>query len=229
MPGLVVFGRADRSVLKLNEIFYSIQGESSWVGTPTVFVRLSGCNLRCRYCDTTYAFYAGQQSTVEEVIERVLAFKAGYVCLTGGEPLLQPDVLPLMSQLCDLGLNVSLETSGSLSCVAVDPRIKKVIDVKTPDSGAWGKFDLGNLPAAAGFSVVNTEYKFVLCSEADFDWSLDFCNQHHLFDSCMVLFSPAHQRVNPKWLAEKILSREPRVRLQTQLHKSIWSPHARGI
>ena len=216
-------------MLKVNEIFYSIQGESSWVGHPTVFVRLSGCHLRCRYCDTTYAFYAGELISVEQVIERVVSFGARYVCLTGGEPLLQKESLDLMSRLCDLNLNVSVETSGSIDCSLIDPRVKKIIDVKTPDSGAKDSFIAKNLPSSPGFSVVNTEYKFVLCSEPDFDWSLEFCRQHQLFDFGVVLFSPAHQRVSPKWLAEKILSREPRVRLQTQLHKSIWSPHARGI
>lgn len=215
--------------LKINEIFHSIQGESSWVGFPTVFVRTSGCNLRCRYCDTTYAYYQGDLRTLESVEAEIESFGCHYVCLTGGEPLLQPASLELMTRLCDRGYNVSLETGGSLPTTAVDTRVKKIIDVKTPDSGAADSFDQTNLPSNPQFSVVNTEFKFVICSEKDFFWAENFARENQLFEHTQVLFSPAHQRIDAKWLASKILSSKSSARLQTQLHKFIWSAHVRGV
>ncbi len=226
---LVSYIRSPKRVIKINEIFHSIQGESSWVGRPTVFVRTSGCNLRCRYCDTTYAYYEGRAQTVASIIAEVQALGPQYVCITGGEPLLQADVHSLMRGLCDLKFKVSLETGGSLDCSAVDPRVKKIIDIKTPDSGAADSFCPGNLPSNPEFSVVNTEFKFVICSEKDFDWALNFSTKNQLFEHTEVLFSPAHQRIDAKWLAEKILSSNAEVRLQTQLHKFIWSAHVRGV
>lgn len=212
-------------MIKINEIFYSIQGESSYVGYPTVFIRTTGCNLRCTYCDTTYAYYSGQMMTEDEVIAAVGKHGAKYVCLTGGEPLLQKSVVPLMKRLCDLGYNVSLETSGSLSCDEVDPRVKKIIDVKTPDSGEGSSFDESNLK----FIDVNTEFKFVICSEKDFDWAEAFAKRHGIFTRSNVLYSPAFRRIDEKWLAKKILSENSSGRLQLQLHKYIWSPHSRGV
>lgn len=212
-------------MIKINEIFYSIQGESSYVGYPTVFVRTSGCNLRCTYCDTTYAYYSGQLMSEDEIAEKVLSHKTKYVCITGGEPLLQKEVLPLMTRLCDLGLRVSLETSGSLDCGSVDPRVKKIIDVKTPDSGEGDSF----LPENLRFADVNSEFKFVICSENDFAWAEEFCRTHGLFDKTNVLYSPAFRRIDEKWLAKKILSENSSGRLQLQLHKYIWSPHSRGV
>lgn len=211
--------------LKINEIFYSIQGESSYVGFPTVFVRTSGCNLRCTYCDTTYAYYSGRQMSVADVISEVMAHRAKYVCLTGGEPLLQKETLPLMTRLCDLGFKVSLETSGSFDCSNVDSRVRKIIDVKTPDSGEVESFCSANLILAD----VNTEFKFVICSEKDFDWSENFALKNNLFNKSNVLYSPAFHRVEEKWLAEKILSKNSHARLQLQLHKYIWFPHSRGV
>lgn len=215
--------------LKINEIFHSIQGESSWVGYPTVFIRTSGCNLRCRYCDTTYAYYQGETRTITSILAEVESHGARHVCLTGGEPLLQPQSLELMRRLCDLGYQVSLETGGSIDCTGVDPRVKKIIDVKTPDSGAENSFHTANLPANPEFSVVNTEFKFVICSEKDFLWAENFAVENHLFEDTEVLYSPAHQRVDAKWLASKILSSKSPARLQTQLHKFIWSAHVRGV
>jgi 7-carboxy-7-deazaguanine synthase len=212
-------------MLKINEIFYSIQGESSYVGFPTVFVRTSGCNLRCSYCDTTYAYYSGKTMALEAVISEVETHGARYVCVTGGEPLLQKETLPLMNQLCDRGLQVSLETSGSLDCSGVDPRVKKIIDVKTPDSGAADSFLETNLQ----FADVNSEFKFVICSEADFIWAENFSRKHNLFERSHVLYSPAFRRIDEKWLAKKILSERSFARLQLQLHKYIWSPHDRGV
>ncbi|RYZ87643.1 MAG: radical SAM protein [Proteobacteria bacterium] len=212
-------------MIKINEIFYSIQGESSYVGNPTVFVRTSGCNLRCSYCDTTYAYYSGKQMSQDEIVAEVLSHKTKYVCVTGGEPLFQKEVFDLMKRLCDLGLKVSCETSGSLDCTAVDERVRKIIDVKTPDSGAKDSF----LPVNLNFSDVNTEFKFVICSEADFDWSEKFVETHDLFSRSNVLYSPAFRRVDEKWLAKKILDVNSSARLQLQLHKYIWSPHSRGV
>ncbi len=212
-------------MLKINEIFYSIQGESSYAGYPTVFVRTTGCNLRCSYCDTTYAYYEGSKITLDQVILEIQKYPARYVCLTGGEPLLQKEALPLMQRLCDLGYKVSLETSGSLSCAGVDPRVKKIIDVKTPDSGAKDSFNESNLE----FVDVNTEFKFVICSEADFTWSENFAKTHGLFERSNVLYSPAFGKFEENWLAKKILSENSTARLQLQLHKYIWSPHSRGV
>lgn len=211
--------------LKINEIFFSIQGESSWAGWPTVFVRTSGCNLRCQYCDTTYAYYRGEVQSLAQVVDSVRAHPARHVCITGGEPLLQKDVYHLMRILCDLSYHVSIETSGSIDCGAVDPRVKKIIDVKTPDSGEGQSFVESNLR----FADVNSEFKFVICSEKDFDWSIDFAKRNALFERTNVFMSPAFQRVSEQWLAEKILSSGASARLQLQLHKYIWSPHARGV
>jgi 7-carboxy-7-deazaguanine synthase len=214
-----------RKTLKINEIFYSIQGESTLVGIPTVFVRLTACNLRCTYCDTTYSYYEGQVFPVEEVLEKIQSFGARAVCITGGEPLLQKQVLPLMTTLCDLGYTVSLETSGSLSCKDVDLRVKLVIDVKTPDSGAANSFDFANLSLAHE----DIEFKFVICSETDLEWSEVFCRQHQIFEKFIVLYSPSYRNLDARWLAEKILQKKSSARLQLQLHKYIWSPEARGV
>lgn len=212
-------------MIKINEIFFSIQGESSYVGYPTVFIRTSGCNLRCTYCDTTYAYYSGTPMSIDDIVRTVLLHKAKYVCVTGGEPLLQPGVIPLMSQLCDLGMNVSIETGGSLDCSNVDPRVKKIIDIKTPDSGAKDSFDPINLK----FADSHSEFKFVICSENDFSWAESFAKSHQLFEKTNVLYSPAFRRIDEKWLAKKILSENSSARLQLQLHKYIWSPHSRGV
>ncbi len=212
-------------MIKINEIFYSIQGESSYVGYPTVFVRTSGCNLRCGYCDTTYAYYSGQVMSKEDIIKEVQKHPTKYVCMTGGEPLLQKEVFSLMKELCDLGYKVSVETSGSIDCTPVDERVKKIIDVKTPGSGEKDSFVEANLR----FADVNTEFKFVICSEEDFTWAENFARTKNLFERTNVLYSPAFRRVDENWLAKKILSESSSARLQVQLHKYIWSPHSRGV
>ena len=212
-------------MLKINEIFYSIQGESSYVGYPTVFVRTTACNLRCNYCDTTYAYYSGKLMSVEDVLAKIRSFQTKYVCVTGGEPLLQNETLELMKQLCDDGYKVSLETSGSLDCALVDERVKKIIDVKTPGSGEGQSFTLENLR----FADVNSEFKFVICSESDFEWAETFSKQNGLFEMSNVLYSPAFRKIDENWLAKKILSENSSARLQLQLHKYIWSPHSRGV
>jgi len=212
-------------VIKINEIFYSIQGESSYVGYPSVFVRTSGCNLRCTYCDTTYAYYSGHMMSREEILAEVAKHPTKYVCVTGGEPLFQKEVFDLLRDLCDRGYKVSLETGGSIDCGDVDPRVKKIIDVKTPDSGEVQSFAEGNLR----FADVNTEFKFVICSEEDFKWAENFSRSKNLFETTNVLYSPAFRRVDENWLAKKILSESSSARLQLQLHKYIWSPHSRGV
>ncbi|PIS12027.1 MAG: 7-carboxy-7-deazaguanine synthase QueE [Bdellovibrio sp. CG10_big_fil_rev_8_21_14_0_10_47_8] len=212
-------------MLKINEIFHSIQGESTYVGNPTVFIRTTACNLRCTYCDTKYSYYEGQHISQEDLLKRVHQHGAPYVCLTGGEPLLQKEVLPLMTALCDHGYRVSLETSGSKSCREVDPRVKIILDVKTPDSGAADSFLMENLENISAL----TEFKFVICSERDLDWSENFCRQHDLFKNFVVLYSPSFDVIEPQWLSEQILQRKTAARLQLQLHKYIWSPRLRGV
>ena len=211
--------------LKINEIFYSIQGESSFAGLPTVFIRTTACNLRCHYCDTTYSYYEGGFKKISELIETVKSYGTEYVCLTGGEPLLQKYSLQFMKILCDLGFKVSLETSGSKPIKDVDPRVSVILDVKTPDSGAADSFLLENIQA----SLPHTEYKFVITSEKDLEWSENFCRQHDLTKKFTVLFSPSHAQVSERWLAEKILEKKLKVRLHLQQHKYIWLPTTRGV
>jgi len=212
-------------MLKINEIFHSIQGESTFAGLPTVFVRTTGCNLRCHYCDTKYAYSDGELFSVEKIVEIVSTFQTKNVCITGGEPLGQKEILTLMKNLCDLGHVVSLETSGSLSCEGVDSRVKIVLDVKTPESGARDSFYLQNLK----FIGPQTEFKFVICSESDLEWSENFCRQYEIFKKYTVLYSPSYGIIDPRWLSEKILQKKSSARLQMQLHKYIWSPHTRGV
>ncbi len=212
-------------MLKINEIFYSIQGESSYVGNPTVFVRTTGCNLRCSYCDTKYSYYEGENRPLSDILQTIASHKAKYVCITGGEPLLQKPIFALMTELCNQEYFVSLETSGSKTLELVDPRVKVILDVKTPDSGAANSFAIENLLLAAP----SAEFKFVICSENDFNWSEEFCRQHYLFEKHTVLYSPSFGQTTERWLAEKILRQNSSARLQLQLHKYIWSPEKRGV
>ena len=211
--------------LKINEIFYSIQGESSWVGYPTVFVRLTGCNLRCHYCDTKYSYYEGEIQAFDKIFLQIEETGAQYVCVTGGEPLLQPAVFPFMQQLCDRGYKVSLETSGAKSCEKVDPRVKIILDVKTPASGEEKSFDMRNLELRRA----DTEFKFVIADENDFDWAENFIREHNLANDFSILYSPSFGQISEKWLAKKILSEKSSARLQLQLHKYIWPSDTRGV
>lgn len=195
------------------------------MGFPTVFVRTTGCHLRCTYCDTKYSYHEGRPWSQEEILAEVAKYPAQHVCITGGEPLLQKEVLKLMSDLCDQGYVVSLETSGGRSLEAVDPRVTTILDVKTPDSGAADSFAMANLQVAPA----HTEFKFVITSERDFAWAEDFCRQHDLFEKFTVLYSPSYGEIAPRWLAEKILQEKSSARLQLQLHKYIWSPETRGV
>jgi 7-carboxy-7-deazaguanine synthase len=212
-------------MLKINEIFYSIQGETSYVGYPTVFVRTTGCNLRCSYCDTKYSYYEGEFQSQDSILKTIESHKTRFVCITGGEPLLQKNIIPFMTTLCDQNYTVSLETSGSKSIESVDPRVKTILDVKTPESGAPNSFLISNI----SFATSSTEFKFVICSEADLEWSENFCRQHNLFEKFMVLYSPSYGQVSELWLAEKILQKKSSARLQLQLHKYIWSAETRGV
>lgn len=212
-------------MLKINEIYKSIQGESTYTGIPTVFVRTSGCPLRCSFCDTTYAFFEGSKMSIEQVLQKITTLNTSYICITGGEPLIQKDVFEFMRILCDKNYNVSLETSGAISCQKVDPRVKKVVDVKTPDSGEKDTFLMENLK----YIDNKDEMKFVICSQKDFTWSIEFVKKHHLLKKCVVLFSPSHKEMDVKWLAENILSENLEVRLQIQAHKYIWGADARGV
>lgn len=204
--------------LRINEIFHSLQGEADAVGFPTVFVRLTGCPLRCRYCDTEYAFHAGEWQDIDAVIEHVRSFGATHACVTGGEPLAQPNCLILLTRLCDEGFNVSLETSGAMNIADVDPRVARVVDVKTPGSGEAARNRVRNFD----FLTQRDQLKFVICSREDFDWSKAYLREHGLAGRCQILFSPSHAQVSPTSLAEWILADRLQVRFQLQLHKILW-------
>lgn len=216
-------------MLKINEIFYSIQGESTYAGNRTVFIRTTGCNLRCTYCDTKYSYYEGELWSFEKILQQIKDFDAEYICITGGEPLLQPEIHKLINMLCDQGHKVSLETSGSKSIKHVDPRVKIILDVKTPDSGAAHSFLLENLNFTSEKIRMPTEFKFVIASEKDLDWSENFCRQHDLLTKFTVLYSPSYGQVSEKWLAERILHKKLKVMLHLQQHKYIWLPTTRGV
>lgn len=208
--------------IKVTEIFTSLQGESNTVGWPTVFVRLTGCPLRCQYCDTAYAFYGGQWMTVDAVLQEVESMSVRHVCVTGGEPLAQKGCQALLTELCDAGYEVSLETSGAMDITAVDKRVKRVIDVKTPDSGEQERNRLDN------FKQLNTsdQLKFVLCGRADYDWAVAFVNEHELANRCDILFSPSYEQLPARDLADWIVEDCLPVRFQLQLHKQLWGDEA---
>lgn len=208
---------ADAS-LRITEIFYSLQGETSRIGLPTVFIRLTGCPLRCTYCDTTYAFTGGETTLLTDILRQVEAFEPRYVTVTGGEPLAQKNCLPLLTALCDAGYHVSLETSGALDISGVDTRVMCVLDIKTPASGESTKNHWENIVLL----TAQDEIKFVLCDEADYDWAKNILADYQLIDRCAVLFSPTHGGLNPTQLAEWVLRDRLPIRLQVQLHKILW-------
>jgi len=211
--------------LQINEIFYSIQGESNLSGWPTVFVRTMGCNIRCTYCDTKYSYYEGTRLRFEDIISKIKSYGAKHVCVTGGEPMAQPKVLPFMKTLCDEGYVVSLETNGYYDTAEVDSRVIKVIDIKTPDSGEVSSFNFKNIDAL----LPTDQVKFVICSDKDYEWAKNLIVEKCLPDKCTVYMSPAWDLMPSKNLAEKILKDSLPTRLQLQLHKYIWSPHIRGV
>lgn len=204
--------------LRVTEIFHSIQGESSRVGLPTVFVRLTGCPLRCVWCDTAYAFSGGESLTIADIVQRVAAFDCATVCVTGGEPLAQQNCLPLLATLCDAGHSVSLETSGALDIGGVDPRVARIVDLKAPGSGEMSKNRWENL----GLLTAGDELKFVLASREDYDWAVSACHRRRLFEFCPVLFSPVQGQLDPALLAQWIIDDRLPVRFQLQLHKLLW-------
>jgi len=204
--------------LKITEIFHSLQGEADTVGVPTVFVRLTGCPLRCQYCDTAYAFHGGEWWQDAAILARVREFGTRYVCVTGGEPLAQKGCAALLRQLCDAGFRVSLETSGAMALGEVDPRVIKVVDVKTPGSGEEPR----NRYAELAQLSAQDQVKFVICDRGDYEWSRARLKELPLPPGCTVLFSPSHEQLPARELAEWILADRLPVRFQIQLHKYLW-------
>ena len=207
------------TLLRITEIFYSLQGESTKVGLPTVFVRLTGCPLRCHYCDTAYAFHGGKRVELDLIIEEITAYNCKHICVTGGEPLAQPGCINLLKRLCDMGLSVSLETSGALSIENVEPRIMIVMDLKTPDSGECDK----NLFSNLALLKPDDQIKFVLCSREDYQWACNIIAEHHLTEHAQILFSPSWGQLSPTVLADWIIQDRVPVRFQMQLHKILWN------
>jgi 7-carboxy-7-deazaguanine synthase len=206
------------SALRITEIFHSLQGESRPAGYPTAFVRLTGCPLRCVYCDTSYAFQGGSRLSIQDVLERVQPFRVRHVCVTGGEPLAQPACLELLAALCDAGYAVSLETSGALDIEAVDSRVTVVLDIKTPDSAESDR----NLWENLAHLKPDDQVKFVICSRTDYDWSRKVLAERQLDQRCEVLFSPSWGQLPARELAEWVLADQLPVRFQLQLHKYLW-------
>jgi 7-carboxy-7-deazaguanine synthase len=208
---------ADR--LKITEIFLSLQGEARQVGWPTVFVRLTGCPLRCQYCDTAYAFHGGEWRSVDDILAEVARHGVRHVCVTGGEPLAQKRCIGLLKRLCDAGYEVSLETSGAIDISEVDTRVSRVLDLKTPGSLEAHRNLWSNLPLLTPHDQV----KFVICSREDYDWARAVVAEHRLTETCDVLFSPSHTQVAPRELADWIVADRLPVRFQMQLHKILWN------
>ena len=205
--------------LRITEIFYSLQGEARTVGLPTVFVRLTGCPLRCAYCDTAYAFHGGETLSQEDVLKTVADYQPRFVTVTGGEPLAQPGCLPLLARLCDAGYEVSLETSGAMPVADVDPRVVKVLDLKTPGSGECARNDYGTLASL----LPHDQVKFVICDREDYEWARFKLDEYGLAAKVSdVLFSPSHGEQDARELAEWILEDRLPARLQLQLHKLLW-------
>jgi 7-carboxy-7-deazaguanine synthase len=204
--------------LRVYEIFHSLQGESSRIGLPTVFVRLTGCPMRCVYCDTEYAFSGGGNMTFDEIMEKVASYGTKYVTVTGGEPLAQKACFDLLGQLCDAGYEVSLETGGAIDTTNVDQRVAVILDVKTPGSGEMKRNVWSNLQHLKA----KDEVKFVLCDRQDYEWAKQLLAEHGINEKCSVLFSPVYSQVNPTELADWILQDKLPVRMQVQLHKILW-------
>ena len=211
--------------MRITEVFHSIQGESSYAGQPCVFVRLTGCPLRCTWCDTTYAFHGGQDGSIDDVLAKVHSYGCRLVEVTGGEPLAQPESLPLMTRLCDAGYTVLLETSGAIDIAPVDPRVHVILDIKCPGSDMTDRMHWPNLSRLAA----KDEAKFVLADRADYDWARETLARYELANRCTVLFSPVFGSLDMRELAEWILADRLPVRFQLQMHKYIWAPDMRGV
>lgn len=213
-----VADEADNSRLRLTEIFLSLQGESRSVGWPTVFVRLTGCPLRCQYCDTAYAFHGGEWREIGAILAEVASHGVRHVCVTGGEPLAQKRCTILLQRLCDAGYEVSLETSGAIDVSEVDPRVVRVVDIKTPGSREQHRNRLENIPLL----TARDQVKFVLCGREDYDWAKAMLAEHCISERCEVLFSPSYTQLAPRELADWIVADRLPVRFQLQLHKQLW-------
>ena len=211
--------------MRVTEIFHSIQGESTFAGRPCVFVRLTGCPLRCTWCDTEYAFYGGSDVSLEAIVDRVRSYSCPLVEVTGGEPLAQSECLPLLARLCDEGLTVLLETSGALETAGVDPRAHIILDVKCPGSGMSDRMHWPNVERLRP----HDEAKFVINDRADYEWAKERVERFQIDRRCPVLFSPVFGTLEPRQLAEWVLADRLPVRYQLQLHKLIWSPDMRGV
>jgi len=211
--------------MRITEIFHSIQGESSYAGQPCVFVRLTGCPLRCNWCDTDYAFYGGHECAIDEVLAKVHTYGCRLVEVTGGEPLVQPESLLLMTRLCDAGYTVLLETSGAVDITPVDPRAHVILDVKCPGSGMTNRMHWPNLSQLAA----KDEAKFVLADRTDYDWAREILVRYDIANRCTVHFSPVFGSLDVRELAEWILADKLPVRFQLQMHKYIWAPDMRGV
>ena len=212
--------------LRITEIFLSLQGEARSIGWPTVFVRLTGCPLRCQYCDTAYAFHGGQWWEIDDILAEVARHGVRHVCVTGGEPLAQKRCIDLLQRLCDAGYDVSLETSGALDIAGVDPRVSRVVDLKTPGSAEMARNRLENIPLL----TARDQVKFVIKDRADYEYARDVAARESLSSKvAAVLFSPVHGVMDPRTLAEWMLADRVAARLQLQAHKYIWSPDARGV
>ena len=209
----------EKMSLRITEIFFSIQGETSKIGLPTVFIRLTGCPLRCQYCDTSYAFYGGEVMLFEDIIHRVTKFNCKDVCVTGGEPLAQANSKKLLKDLADLDFQVSLETGGSISLKEVDERVKIIMDIKTPDSGEATKNRWENLELLKQ----TDELKIVICSREDYQWSKEIIEKYKISEKCPILFSPCAESIDPRDLAEWILTDQLPIRFQMQIHKILWN------
>jgi len=209
----------EKMSLRITEIFFSIQGETSKIGLPTVFIRLTGCPLRCQYCDTSYAFYGGEVMLFEDIIHQVTKFNCKDVCVTGGEPLAQVNSKKLLKDLADLDFQVSLETGGSISLEGIDERIKIIMDIKTPDSGESTKNRWENLELLKQ----SDELKIVICSREDYQWSKEIIEQYKISEKCPILFSPCAESIDPRDLAEWILTDQLPIRFQMQIHKILWN------
>lgn len=212
-------------MLRVTEIFHSIQGESTFVGRPCVFVRLTGCPLRCTWCDTEYAFYGGREDSIDRILDAVRAYGCPLVEVTGGEPLAQPQTLELLKVLCEQGFTVLLETSGALDTSGVDPRVRIILDVKCPASGMMERMHWPNVERLRS----QDEAKFVVQDRTDYDWAKDVVARYRMLDRCTVLFSPVFGRLDPRHLAEWVLADRLPIRFQLQLHKHIWAPDMRGV
>ncbi len=209
---------SDTNRLRVSEIFYSLQGEADAIGWPTLFIRLTGCPLRCGYCDTTHAFSGGRWKTLDQILDEVSQVNTRHVCITGGEPLAQKNVLPLLSAICDRGYQVSIETSGSLPVNEIDPRVVMVMDLKTPASGEMDNNCYDNIP----LMKATDQIKFVICDRGDYEWAKELVLQKQLDQQCQVLFSSAFAQVSPVELADWIIADQIPVRFQLQLHKLLW-------